>query len=167
MGLCPFVQRALAVGVLVTSSAAPGCSLFASNNSKPAPAAPVHDARRDEKELLRIEEDLHVAFMRHDAKYVGQILSEDFLAIDANGNGYDRAKQVAELNDPTVCEYITPYDMRVKVYGDAAVVTGRTKAKCRAEGADVQVSTRWTDVFIRREKKWRWVSAQFANLPTP
>jgi len=152
------------VVALVVSLLATGCSLF---TSKPPPSPPpVRDVRHDEKELLRIEEDLHVAYLRHDTKYVGQVLSEDFLAIDANGNGYDRAKQLAELTDPTACEYITPFDMRVKVYGDAAVVTGRTKAKCHAEGTDLQVSTRWTDVFIRRDRKWRWVAAQFANLPT-
>jgi ketosteroid isomerase-like protein len=164
MGPRPFVRRAIAAEALVASLLATGCSLF--NTSKPPPAA-VHDVRHDEKELIRIEEDLHVAYLRHDAKFVGQVLSDDFLAIDASGNGYDRAKQLAELNDPTDCEYITPFDMRVKVYGDAAVVTGRTKAKCRAEGTDVHVSTRWTDVFIRRERKWRWVAAQFANLPAP
>ncbi len=130
-------------------------------------AAPPHDPRRDEKDLLRLEEDRHVAYLRHDARLVAQILSDDFLAIDGNGNSYDRAKQLADLADPTVCEYVTPYDMRVKVYGDAAVVTGRTKAKCRAEGTDVQVSTRWTDVFVRRDHRWKWVAAQFANLPTP
>jgi ketosteroid isomerase-like protein len=146
---------------LAWAVASAGCSWTSSK-----PCAPVvHDARRDEKELLRIEEDLHVAYLRHDAKFVGQLLSEDFLAIDANGNGYGRAKQLAELDDPTVCEYVTPSDMRVRVYGDAAVVTGRTKAKCRADGTDVQVSTRWTDVFVRRDHRWRWVAAQVANLP--
>jgi ketosteroid isomerase-like protein len=139
-----------------------GCSLF--NSSKPC-VQPYHDPHHDEKELVRIEEDLHVAYLRHDAKFVAQLLSEDFMAIDASGNGYGRNKQLAELNDPTVCEYITPFDMKVRVYGDAAVVTGRTKAKCHADGADVQVSTRWTDVFVRREHRWRWVGAQFANLP--
>jgi ketosteroid isomerase-like protein len=133
---------------------------------KPCPSV-THDVRRDEKELIRIQEDLHVAYLRHDARFVAQLLSEDFLAIDANGNGYDRTKQLKDLSDPTVCEYITPFDMRVKVYGDAAVVTGRTKAKCRTEGADVQISTRWTDVFVRRDHKWRWVAAQFANIPAP
>jgi ketosteroid isomerase-like protein len=123
--------------------------------------------RKDERELVRIEEDLHVAYLRHDAKFVAQLLSEDFLAIDANGNGYDRTRQIAELADPTVCEYITPHDLRVRVYGDSAVVTGRTKAKCHAEGTDLQLSTRWTDVFVRHEHKWKWVAAQFSNLPAP
>jgi ketosteroid isomerase-like protein len=133
----------------------------------PPPPPPLHDVRRDEKDLVRLEEDLHVAYLRHDVRFLGQILSEDFLAIDGNGNSYDRARQLAELADPTACEYITPYDMRVKVYGDAAVVSGRTKAKCRTEGTDVQVSTRWTDVFIRRDHRWKWVAAQFANLAAP
>ncbi len=136
------------------------------NNSKPC-TQPFHDPRHDEKELVRIEEDLHVAYLRHDAKFVAQLLSEDFVAIDASGNGYGRTKQLAELSDPTDCEYVTPFDMKVRVYGDAAVVTGRTKAKCHADGADVQVSTRWTDVFVRRDHKWRWVAAQVANLPAP
>ena len=155
--------RSLGTWALVGLLFAPaGCSLTAAK-----PCAPVvHDAHHDEKELVRIEEDLHVAYLRHDSKFVAQLLAEDFLAIDANGNGYGRAKQLSELVDPTVCEYITPFEMRVRLYGDAAVVTGRTKAKCRADGADVQVSTRWTDVFVRqRDHRWKWVAAQFANLP--
>jgi hypothetical protein len=69
----------------------------------PVPPPPVHDVRRDEKELIRLEEDLHVAYLKHDSRFVAQLLSDDFLAIDANGNGYDRAKHVAELADPTAC----------------------------------------------------------------
>jgi ketosteroid isomerase-like protein len=156
----PSIGAGILVACVLASS---GCSLF---ERKPC-APPVHDPRRDEKELLRIEEDLHVAYLRHDAKYVGQILADDFLAIDASGNHYGKAKRLAELSDPTDCEYVTPFDMKVRVYGDAAVLTGRTKAKCRADGADVQLSTRWTDVFIRRDHRWRWVAAQFSNLPAP
>ncbi len=146
---------------MVLPLALTGC-FFASKQAPPA-----HDVRRDTKDLVRLEEDLHAAYLRRDAKFVGQVLSEDFLAIDAKGNSYDRPRQLAELTAPRVCEYITPYDVRVKVYGDAAVVMGRTKAKCRADGADVQASTRWTDVFVRRDRRWRWVAAQSANLTAP
>ena len=162
----PRMSRRRGIGaLLVLLFTSMGCT-----TRKPPPLAPpppVHDVRRDEKDLIRVEEDLHVAYLKHDARFVAQLLADDFLAIDSNGNGYDRAKHVAELADPTACEYVTPYDMKVKVYGDAAVVTGRTKAKCRADGTDVHVSTRWTDVFVRREHKWKWVAAQFANLPAP
>jgi ketosteroid isomerase-like protein len=147
--------------LVVCALASTGCFLSAKR------AAPVHDARRDARDLVRLEEDLHAAYLGHDAKFVAQVLSDDFLAIDPKGNSYDRNRQLAELTAPRVCEYITPYDLRVRVYGDAAVVTGRTRAKCRADGGDLEVSTRWTDVFVRRDSRWRWVSAQSAHLTAP
>src|SRR5262245_36263098 len=120
MGVRPFTTLTLLIAASTALPVLTGCSW----TSKPCAVQPVHDARHDERELLRIEEDLHAAYLRHDAKYVGQLLSDDFLAIDASGNGYGRTKQLADLSDPTVCEYITPFEMRVRVYGDSAVVTG-------------------------------------------
>jgi ketosteroid isomerase-like protein len=47
----------------------------------------------------------------------------------------------------------------VRVYGDAAVATGRTRASGRSHGQDVTVVLRFTDVFVRRGGRWQVVAS--------
>lgn len=42
-------------------------------------------------------------------------------------------------------------DIQARIFGDAAVVTGRTRGAGNVRGADYDVTIRFTDVFIRRD----------------
>ena len=51
-------------------------------------------------------------------------------------------------------------DMRVFLYGNAAVVIGRWTAKGVEEGKPLDVVERFTDTFIRQNGQWRAVATQ-------
>jgi ketosteroid isomerase-like protein len=54
--------------------------------------------------------------------------------------------------------------LQVRVYGDTAIVTGRTKAA--AGGAAPQsVTLRFTDVFVHRDGRWLAVASHATRLP--
>ena len=54
--------------------------------------------------------------------------------------------------------------LAVRLYGDTAIVTGRTKAT--ANGATPQtVTLRFTDVFVRRNGRWVVVASHATRLP--
>jgi ketosteroid isomerase-like protein len=65
---------------------------------------------------------------------------------------------------PTVpVDSIEVDQISVRAYGDAAVVTGRTKVI--TGGADPgQIMLRFTDVFIRRAGQWRVVASHATRL---
>jgi hypothetical protein len=57
-------------------------------------------------------------------------------------------------------------DVRVRVFGEAAVVTGRTHGRVAYGNVPYDVTIRFTDVFVRREGRWQAV-ASHASLLTP
>ncbi len=48
-------------------------------------------------------------------------------------------------------------DVRVRTFGDAAVVTGRTHGVGEFSGAAYDVIIRFTDTFVRRAGQWQAV----------
>lgn len=54
-------------------------------------------------------------------------------------------------------------DLSVRVFGDAAVVTGRTTATTGG-AKPATLTLRFTDVFIRRAGRWQVVASQATRL---
>jgi len=57
-------------------------------------------------------------------------------------------------------------DMKVNIFGDAAVVTGRLKRVRDKQGKDVEDDWRFTKVYVRRDGKWQvvaWHGSQSAK----
>ena len=57
-------------------------------------------------------------------------------------------------------------DVTARVFGDAAVVTGRTHGVGEFEGSAYDVVIRFTDMFVRRDGQWQAV-ASHASLLQP
>ena len=55
--------------------------------------------------------------------------------------------------------------LAVRVYGDTAVVTGRTTATVDGDALQ-QATLRFTDVFVRRESGWLVVASHATRLPS-
>jgi ketosteroid isomerase-like protein len=55
-------------------------------------------------------------------------------------------------------------EFRVRVYGDAAVVTALTKAKGKFTGQDFSTQERATDVFIKRDGRWQCVISHLTRF---
>src|SRR5262249_47490960 len=53
--------------------------------------------------------------------------------------------------------------LKVRSYGDAAIVTGRTAAS--VAGTAEQVTLRFTDVFVRRVGRWVIVASHATRIP--
>jgi len=54
--------------------------------------------------------------------------------------------------------------VKVRPYGDWAVVTGKTHVAGRYEGDEIDVTLRFTDVFRRAQGKWQVVASQATLL---
>jgi ketosteroid isomerase-like protein len=60
---------------------------------------------------------------------------------------------------------ITLGDMKVRVYGDTAVVTGSDDEKSSYKGKDTSGHYTWTDVFVKRKGHWQAVASQGTLMP--
>jgi ketosteroid isomerase-like protein len=58
-------------------------------------------------------------------------------------------------------------DLHIRVYGDAAVVTGHLLRTRTLNGNKVSDDWHFTKVYIRRAHQWRVVSFQASDSPAP
>jgi uncharacterized protein (TIGR02246 family) len=111
------------------------------------------------EELAAIEQRLARAWVEGDQATIRSMLADDWVTTDVTGTV--RAKD-AVLRDmfaatPTPIAAMAIDDVRVRVFGDVAVVTGRTTASGTGGG---QIQLRFTDVLARRDGRWLFVASQ-------
>lgn len=124
-------------------------------------------AERDEAVLARIQQDLSRAWVAGDRPVIEQIIAPEWRSTGPDGRASDRASVLTEVFEKRVHKIhrLDIDDVRVRVFGDAAVVTGRTHGVGEFAGAPYDVVIRFTDTFIRRKGRWQAV-ASHASLDT-
>jgi ketosteroid isomerase-like protein len=61
-------------------------------------------------------------------------------------------------------ESFTVDELSIRLFGDTAVVTGRSVLELRAE-KPITVRLRFTDVFVRRDSVWKAVASHASSIP--
>ena len=118
-------------------------------------------------ELLRdIEERLATAWVEGDRSFIERVLADDWRVTDLTGRVLTKAEVLEEafgsLDRQIVSMQID--DIKVRPFGDWAIVTGRTQAAGKYRGEVVEVKLRFTDVFANRNGKWQVVASQATML---
>lgn len=106
------------------------------------------------------------AIVRKDRAAIEANLAEDFRQIDAQGNVEAKAAFVEGLLAPDLA--IDPYtveDFDVRLYGDVALLSGRTRMTGRYQGRPFASHYRYIDIYVRRGGAWRIVSVQISRIP--
>jgi ketosteroid isomerase-like protein len=118
-----------------------------------------------EQELTKIEKGWADAMVKLDFAFLDRILAEDYLYTDYDGNVLTKAQNLAPLKSG---EYVVTSavndEIKVRVYGDAAVVTGRWTGKETIKGKDISGQYRWTDTFIKRDGRWQCVATHDSKI---
>lgn len=133
-------------------------------------AAPVMaaDTPRD-ADLARLTRQAHdwdQAIVRKDRTAIVGNMAEDFRQIDGAGNVETLQSFVDDLMSPAL--RIDPYtveDLEVRLYGDVALLSGRTRMSGTYDGKPFRTHYRYIDVYVRRDGAWRIVSVQITRLP--
>ena len=115
-----------------------------------------------ESDVTAADGQFFTALVDADVQALNQLLVDDFVLIDVmRGAEVSKSDLVAAIETGQVrFEAIQSAGGRVRLYGDAAIVTGRTEMRMRVGGSSVTVCSRYTHVFVRQENRWRFVSAQ-------
>ena len=111
--------------------------------------------------LMKMERDAAAALVKRDLASFGSVLSEDAVFTGPDGAVQTKAQLLGDLKSGTlVIESSEISDMKVRVFGEAAVATYTTTDKGKYKGRDMSGRYRWTDTFVRRAGKWQIVAAQ-------
>jgi ketosteroid isomerase-like protein len=131
-----------------------------------APQSPrITDPRQ---ELADLQQRLARAWLAADRAAVERIIAADWTVTGADGRVSTRQEVLRDVFDTKVHRILALEidDVRVRVFGETAVVTGRTKGRGEYAGVPYDVTIRFTDVFVRRDGRWEAV-ASHASLLTP
>jgi ketosteroid isomerase-like protein len=111
-----------------------------------------------EEELLKVEEQFAEAIMKNDPESIGRFVADDWIIIDADGGIIDRERFLGVIKSGALThEMMESGDIRVRVYGDGAVVTALTRTKGKFMGQEFSTEERATDFFVRLDGQWRCV----------
>lgn len=118
-----------------------------------------------EQQLKQMEDEWQKATRTKDATLLKGIIAEDWVATDDKGKALNREQYISQTNsNPDVVQSNENFDMRVRVYGNTAVVTGGLTEKGTRNGAAYIDTYRWTDVFVKRRGHWQAVVSQWAKV---
>ena len=116
-------------------------------------------------ELRQIENDWVDAVKNRNADKLSDVLADGWVGLEWDGKTMDKAKMLADLKSPgNSLENIEMGHMRVRFFGNTAVVTGSDTEKSMENGKDTSGKYIWTDVFVKQNGKWRAVSSQSTKL---
>jgi ketosteroid isomerase-like protein len=120
----------------------------------------------DVKVLLDLESKMAQAWVQRDAQTLEQILADDYTLAGSGDALISKGQYLAGIANPefqTTSAIVN--DLRIRVYGDAAVVTGRATYRGRSKKRGRYVRRfRFTDTFVRRGSTWKCVATHASGL---
>lgn len=119
------------------------------------------------RELLAIENEIARANRECDYKYFDYIEAEEFIFTDASGGVTTKQQDLATEKDCRKADYRSEVDEpRLLRYGDVIILNARNNVFLKnAQGQSVIRRNRFTDVFVRRQGRWRLVSGHSSRIP--
>jgi ketosteroid isomerase-like protein len=143
------------------------CVLFMISMMLPAilPAAaarpePQH-LRSVELEIKSLEARRFQALTEADVPTPESLLSDDLVYTHATGWRQTKAEFLASVRAGEIQYHsFTSADVKVRVYGSTAVVTGRASVKARAKGQELNVELLFLEAFVKQDDRWQLVAWQ-------
>jgi hypothetical protein len=112
-----------------------------------------------EKELTTLQNDWAAARVKRDVDFLERLYAREFRITAMNGTIVERETDIAKFASGALRpESIIDDDLRVAVYGEAAVVTGRETMKGAYEGKSAKLTVLFTNVFVWRDGRWQLVT---------
>jgi len=122
---------------------------------------PVWGQTAGEKDLIKLENDWGNAWAKSDGKFLEQLYATEYLWTGADGTLFNKVDGIKDDTSPEYTEKSFKLsDLKVHIYGEAALVTGHNSVKFKKGGKAEQHEVRFTDVFVKRDGRWQVVATQ-------
>lgn len=116
-------------------------------------------------EVAKLTRQASESLVKGDTTTLDTILADDWVVIGPDGQVGTKDSQAKDLKEEaTDFVAMDASEVKVRVYGDAAVVTGRYQVKVKMRGQERGGPVRRTDFFAKVGGKWRCVSTQVTHI---
>jgi len=118
-----------------------------------------------EQQLKKLEAEWNNAEVKKDVAVLNRVLAEDYTDTGPEGAIVTKAQTIASLKSgEDVIASCTLSEMKVRVYGDAAVALYRYQVKEKFKGQDVSGTYQITDVWVKRGAGWQLVASHASKV---
>jgi ketosteroid isomerase-like protein len=94
---------------------------------------------------------------------LSSLLAEDFVITIEDGSVYSKAGYISHSADASVhVEVAELSDLKVRVHGDTAIVTGAYHERGESNGKRYEYHDRLTDVWMKLGGKWQVVASHYS-----
>ena len=120
------------------------------------------------EQLKKLETDRAAAVVKGDVAMLDKHTSDDYVLITMNGKMSDKAQMLdAFKSGQSKLTSDELSDVKVRVYGNAAVVTGKADVKGTLGGQDATGQVLFTRVYVKKGGRWESVSYQQTRISNP
>ena len=111
-----------------------------------------------EEIIVKLEKEWMEAWIAKDIAKCKEIISDDFLLSSARGNLINKDQWLEAAGSIIVGEEFNWLEIRVRQYGNTAVVNAKTTQKAHVGNDDWSGTFLITDVWVFQNDKWQVVS---------
>jgi ketosteroid isomerase-like protein len=122
---------------------------------------------KTEKEIMAAMEAYKQALIKRDAAALSKVLSDDLIYTHSSNLHQDKAAVLESLKGNTFPEAIDFKDLKVRVYGNTAVVVGDVDFHNNSGGVVSVIKLNILHVLVKGPQGWQMVARQAVRYPDP
>ncbi len=114
-----------------------------------------------EAQLRQLNAELAEAEVCRDIDALERLISDDYLGIDPSGSLLTKELIMSTYGSgKVVLESIVTSDLRIRVFDNTGIITGRSLIKGRSGQNEFSAVFRYNDTYRREGRGWRLISSQ-------
>jgi len=118
-----------------------------------------------EQDLIRLEKEWNEAYVKRDLAALDRLEADGIVQTDSDGSVFTKSADIEEVKTGVlVVTSSVQDDIKVHVYGDAAVLTYRSAEKGQYKGEDYSAQFRYTDTWVKKAGRWQIVAAHWSKI---
>jgi uncharacterized protein (TIGR02246 family) len=122
-------------------------------------------SNRAKREIEALEMAHNKALVRGDVAALASMMSDDYTLITSRGDLRTRAEVLRIFSNPKFnFEFREIKDLNIRVYGDTAVVIGRSAQTAQKDGSENSEAYVYTRVYVRHGDGWLAVALQMTRV---
>ena len=115
------------------------------------------------EEVARLNRRWMESYVRGDVGFLERYLADDYSSTFPDGSVLDKKGEIEALRSGAIAlEEMTPSEMKVRLYGETAVITGQSRIRAKAN--EISGEYRFTDIWVKRGEGWSAVASQVTRI---
>ena len=120
------------------------------------------------EEVKKLDHMLAHAIEKGEFDLLEKHLAEHYMIIDPTGNVWGKKKSLDFIKSKSITyDSIKDTDVKARIYGSTAVVTGLAEIKGKTKDHDISGEYRWTRVYAVLDGHWQCVTEHLTYVTHP